>query len=317
MAYLYKTDYKTYIQGDYLRQLTQADDNKRAIQENASLQVIISKLTQKYDLNEEFKDLEVWDSTKTYGAGDRVYVDVSADGFVQWVTATAYAVGDSVYYNGYGYVCITANSDVTFTPAKWTSVGAQYTIYYGAYPDTCTLKGQPVISTLAQPYAPVFNYKNVYKKDDVVFWKGNTYVCNSATALPTQQVLIQANRINPDLVYNVFPDDPVNNADGQYWTDETAYVIEAGTVLTDSAWVRGDNRNQLIKDAMVKITVFLLSPLIAPMNRPEQWLEDYRDVLRRLKSAALGEETLLLPLKQPQYNQHTYYGGNPKRINFY
>ena len=316
-TYLIKNDYKTYIQGDYLRQLTQADDNKRVIEENTSMQVIISRLTQKYDLNTEFRTLSVWDRTVAYGAGDRVYIDANANGFATWVSGTTYALNAAVYYNGYGYYCTTANSDVTFTPAKWTSVGAQYTIYYGAFPSTCTVNGQPNTSTLSQKFAPVFNYKTIYKKDDVVFWRGNTYVCNSATSVPSQQDLLQYNQINPELVYNVFPDDPVNNNNGQFWKDATAYTITAGTRLNTSAWVQGDNRTQLIKDAMIRLTVFKLSPLIAPMNRPESWLEDYREILRELKAAAMGEYTLLLPLKQPQFNQHTYYGGNPKNINRY
>jgi hypothetical protein len=163
----------------------------------------------------------------------------------------------------------------------------------------------------------VFNYKTIYAKGDVVFWRGNTYVCNIATAVPSHQNLIQYNQINPELVYNVFPDDPINNSSGQYWSDRTAYTITAGTRLNNAAWVLGDNRTQLIKDAMIRITVFKLSPLIAPMNRPDAWLDDYREILRELKSAAMGEITLLLPTKQPQFNQHTYYGGNPKNINKY
>ena len=36
-----------------------------------------------------------------------------------WITLTAYTVGQSVYYSGNFYVCKTANSDATFTSSKW------------------------------------------------------------------------------------------------------------------------------------------------------------------------------------------------------
>lgn len=314
-GYLYLNDYKTYIQGVYLNQLVQGDDGKRVTEENVSVQTIAQRLQQKYDLDLEFRKLTVWDKTKTYSAWDRVYIDISASGFAQWVTATSYVVGDPVYYNGYGYYCLTANSDVTFTPAKWTKVGARYDIFYAAFPSTCTLNGQPNPSTLTAPYAPVFNYKNLYSKDDVVYWKGNTYVCASASTVLSHQAQLQYSLYTNIPYNNVFPDDPVNNNNEQYWKDETAYVVEAGTPLTDSAWVAGDNRNQNIKDAMITITVWKLSPLIAPSNRPANWLEDYRGIMRDLGMAARGEITLNLPMKQPYNAVRTYNGGNIKNIN--
>lgn len=322
MGYLQLNDYKSYIQPQYLKQLIQDDDNKRVIEERASLQSIAQKLTQKYDLDLEFTDMLPYDRTKAYGAATRVTVDFApsgliADGFVPWVTLTAYAVGDLVIYLGVGYICKTSNTDAAFTIAKWTSVGAQYTIYYAAYPSTCTLNGQPNPATLTQPYAPVFNYKNLYSKDDVVFWKGNTYVCAQQSTVFSHNAKLQYTEINNIPYANVFPDDPVNNNMGQYWKDRTEYVVTADTPLINSAWVRGDNRNQTIKDAMVRITVFKLSPLLAPMNRPEVWFDDYKSMHRELKEAAEGLVTMTLPLKQPNNAVRTWFGGEVKMINNY
>lgn len=315
MPYLIKNDYKTYIQGDYLRQLVQADDNKRVIEENTSLQVIVQKLTQKYDLNSEFTDMQPYNKAKTYAAGERVTVDFGINGFTAWVTLGGYSVGDLVINAAVGYICSTGNNDVTFNPAHWTSVGAQYTIYYGAYPSTCTLNGQPNPASLTQPYAPVFNYKSLYSLGDVVYWKGNTYVAKQPSTVLTHFAAIQY-QIYTNLPFNnVFPDNPVANKNGVYWNNATAYVITPNTPLTNSAWVRGDNRNQTIKDAMVRITVFKLSPLIAPMNRPEVWLDDYRSILRELNDAANGLITLVLPSNQPQNNLKTAFGGDIKLEN--
>ena len=40
-----------------------------------------------------------------------------------WTSGTSYAFGDYTKYNGYIYKCTTANSDATFTPSNWISLG--------------------------------------------------------------------------------------------------------------------------------------------------------------------------------------------------
>ena len=39
-----------------------------------------------------------------------------------WAANTSYSVGDRVFYNYYGYECITANSDATWTAAHWKNI---------------------------------------------------------------------------------------------------------------------------------------------------------------------------------------------------
>lgn len=53
----------------------------------------------------------------TYGSGDGTFLpDRGA-----WVSSTSYAVNDVVLQGGIYYKCLTANSDVSFTGAKWTT----------------------------------------------------------------------------------------------------------------------------------------------------------------------------------------------------
>ncbi len=314
-AYLTLEDYKTYIQGDYLRQLTQGDDDKRVREENSSIQAIAQRIKNRYDLDAEFTTIAPYDRTKTYGAAQRVTVDISSDGFKEWVTLTAYLIGDLVINDEIGYVCAVDNTDATFTAANWTGIAPQYTIFYGAYPATCTLQGVLNPATLMEPYAPVFNYKNIYKKGDIVFWKGYTYVCNQDSTVVSHQSALQYALYTNIPYSNVFPDDPMQNATGIYWNTKEAYTIPADTLLSDALWVQGDNRNQTIKDAMVRITVFKLSPLIAPKNRPDVWLDDYRSILRELNEAAEGKISMLLPIRQPNNGVRTYNGGNVKNVN--
>lgn len=315
MPYLILNDYATYIQGDYLRQLTQGNDEKRVTEENVSIQAIAQRLTQKYDLDSEFTETLPYSRTKIYGAGARAVIDVSANGFIVWVASVEYVIGDLVIYAGQGYICTTNNNDSYFTPSNWTTLGQQYSIFYVAYPDSCTLGGVSNPATLTNPFAPVFNYKNIYTRGDVIFWKGYTYTCNNSSTVTNHQQDLQYSTYGNIPFYNVFPDDTVQNVNGTYWNNKTAFSIDADTPLSNAAWVKGDNRNQTIKDAMIRITVFKLSPLIAPKNRPEVWLDDYRSMLRELNEAAEGKINMLLPLKQPAQGRKTVYGGYVKNIN--
>ena len=96
MAYLILQDYANYIQGDYLRQLTQGSDSKRQTEENVSIQAIAQRLTQKYDLNSEFTSMLPWKSTKIYQVGERCTVDLDPNGFMPWVSMQAYVAGSAV-----------------------------------------------------------------------------------------------------------------------------------------------------------------------------------------------------------------------------
>ena len=317
MGYLVKDDYKSYIQGDQLLQLTQGVDDKRLMAETQAMQDIFNRISQKYDLDMEFTETLPYSTTKTYKVGERCTVALSAGGFTAWAANATYALNAPVIYNGVGYFCTTANSDATFTPAKWAAVGATNTIYYVGWPPTCTRGGMANPATLLDPYAPMFDLTKLYKVGDVVYWKGNTYVCAVESLQLTHIGKLQFVETFNIPYANVFPNDPIANANGRYWSDATVYIVEPGTPLTDAAWVKGDNRNQTIKLSMIVLSVFRLSPLLAPHNRPDVWLEDFKGVLRDLNAAAQGEMTLILPLRQPTQGLKTRAGSDVKNVNNY
>ncbi len=264
MGYLALKDYTTTIQDRLFVQLVQNDFSKRLRAENAALDIVISYLTQKYDVNQEFFDLLPWSPTKTYNIRDRVIIDYTA-----WVASTSYVAGDCVIYSGNGYVCKTANSDVTFTSGNWDALGAQYSIYFASFPDTCTYRGLAAVPTLADPLAPMFDvYKN-YLKGDIAYWKNNTYVCNAATndvkVHDLKQYYVYQNVPLP----NVFPDDMVNNANQFFWSLPTVTVVDPGTLPTDdTAWTLGDNRNPQLLECMKHLTIWILSELIVTNKAP-------------------------------------------------
>jgi len=304
MAYIIASDYSNYIQPAYFNQLTQSQNENRIRSERDAMTRIIAYLKPKYDINAEFADITVWSPSKEYQAQSRVYLNADA-----YVAASAYVVDDLCLQGGYVQIC-TTNTTGTFDQADWTILGAQYKIFYGALPDTCTLHGLANPSTLSDPFAPIFNYRNVYMKGDVVYWKGNTYVCNQDTVTISHTELIQRYFYNNVTHVNVFPNDQYDNANGKYWKDATVFTIEAGTLPTDAAWIDGDNRNPMVLRAMKAIVVYRLAPTLAPQNIPKMWENEYNEAVNDMKMAACGDITLDLLMVQPNKGRKLFIGSN-------
>lgn len=60
-----------------------------------------------------------WASGTTYEVGSMVIIS-NANNISEWTTNTSYNANDEVIYNGYIYMCKTANTDATFTESNWT-----------------------------------------------------------------------------------------------------------------------------------------------------------------------------------------------------
>jgi hypothetical protein len=277
------------------------------MEELIALSVIKGKLQQKYDINLEFTDTAPFSVTKIYGARDRVVID-----FPVYDATKSYLVNDLVVQTGTGYIC-TAPTTGAFDNTKWTSLGAQYTIYYAAYPSTCTYP-----ATLSSPNAPMFDYTQNYQASDIVFWKGYTYQCITPTINIKTCDLIQYYVYSNVPFPNIFPDDLINNSTGQYWSAKTAYTFPAGTLPTDTTyWIKGDNREQQIVQAMKAIVIYNLSPLIAPQNAPKLW-EKFRDEsVYAIDQMAKGMITVDIPVLQPMQGRRIRSGGNVKQSNRY
>lgn len=309
MGYLALSDYRNSIQQSIFNQLVQNSYAKLTLAENAALDIVISHLTQKYDVTQEFTDIEPWNPLTTYNIRDRIIIDYAA-----WVASTTYETNDCIIYNGIGYVCINLNSDTTFTPANWTTLGVQYAIYYASFPSTCTYQGIPVSPTLANPLAPMFDINNSYFLGDAVYWNGNTYINNTATAFVRPCDLKQYYVYENVPLPNIFPDDIQNNAQHQYWSAPTAVIVTPGTLPTDaSAWTLGDNRNPSLVEIMKRITIWILSDLVVTNNRPMVWEDNYKSSLEKLRGFAEGKTTLRIPLIQPNVGKRVRYGGGIKQ----
>jgi len=171
MSYLIRADYNALIQTDNLNQII---GSKQAILdqiESVAQQEIISYLRQKYNVDKEFTDTNLYAyNVATFNAKDRVYLDATA------YSATAtYALNTLVTYNSKVYRCSTAVTVAeAFNAAKWTLLGDQYQIF-----NVTTPKND-------------WDYYTEYSTGDEVFYENKTYtaVVGSTGIIPSSSPAI-------------------------------------------------------------------------------------------------------------------------------
>ena len=313
MGYLTISDYRNSIQQSIFSQLVQNSYAKVVLAENAALDIVISHLTQKYDVTQEFRDIAPWNAKTAYNIRDRVVIDYDA-----WLDANPYNINDCVIFNGIGYVCINPNSDSPFNPNNWSELGAQYAIYYASFPRPCLYQGMQAVPTLADPIAPMFDINKNYFLNDVVYWNNALYQCTMATTdvqpCDLKQYYVYENVPLP----NVLPDDAINNTDNQYWGVPIPIAVPIGIPPMVNArpgfpWTAGDNRNPQLVECMKRIAIWMLSDLVVTNNRPMVWEDNYKSALDKLKGFAEGKTTLRIPLIQPNVGKRVPYGGGVKQ----
>lgn len=292
MAYLRLYDYLRTIQLPNLTQIVVNDMNYRLLAEVAAQEECIEKLTQKYDVAKEFTDTNLWSPVISYTAAQRVELN-----YIDYIPTTNYVVGNLVNYVKQCYIC-TGVTTATFDPTKWTLLGSQYDLFFITYPK------------------PEFNYTNVYKVSDPVYYKGKIYTCAIATQPYSHYTQLQYGTSNYAPVPNVFPDDLINGV--QYWGSGTAYSVTAGTLPTDiTKWTKGDNRCTRLVQKAVDICLFHLHSIIPPTNIPQIRIDRYAEATAWLDMAKLGEITVKIPLLQPKTDGRIRWQSETRRINNY
>lgn len=244
MPYLILSDYEPKMQEPYLMQVITTKTSVLLKAQLEGEEEVKSKLRTKYDVSKEFTNTTIWDSTKTYNATDRVYLDAPV-----YVSTNTYSVNTSTVYNGNYYI---ANTTTTgpFDVTKWELINPQYTIYYAQYPE------------------PLFDYYSYYNIDDLVFWKNKIYKSLINTPILSHEGAIQYNN-NLDLpIPSIAPDNIPNGSSS--WQLQSTYTIPSGTSITNTNfWTQGDNRDQKIVQAVVDIVLYHLHARISPRNIPE------------------------------------------------
>jgi hypothetical protein len=306
--------------GDYAKQI-QADNLQQVIGNNESLLEAIqyaaekecqSYLRQKYDLTRVFKPITKHDKTKSYKAGDTVYLNADS-----YSAAETYTLTELVLNDGKVYVCSTAvTAPETFTPSKWTLLGNQYAIFWAILPKPC------------------FDLREIYAVGDQVWWNDKVYTCRIATRTLSHEDKLQTNSSGSTTIVNTFPDD--NTSGTTYWGTGVAYTIPAAIELTNvTYWKPGDNRDQKLLMICVDIALYHAHARIAPRNTPELRTHRYIGIpedrttsankviyptysaLGWLQACANGDITPDMPIIQPISGKRIRFGGNAKLNNTY
>jgi hypothetical protein len=311
-SFLFYGDYAKQIQQDNLSQITGGNQTILESIQRAAIEECVSYLKQKYDISQAFQAVSQHDPSKTYNAGQTVYLNATA-----YDATKTYALGVRVLQGGFVYLCSTAiTTSEAFNASHWTKLGTQYDLYYAGFPKD------------------VFNLKTIYKIGDQVFYKNKVYTCLVRTSILDHASQLQIGVAGVSSVVNVFPDDISKGA--QNWVAGTDYMVEANTALTDSKWIQGDNRDQKLLMICIDIALFHAHSRISPNNIPD--LRTYRYIghpedrevrgqrviyptysaLGWLQAAAIGSDiTPELPLIQPESGKRIRFGGNMKNINNY
>lgn len=339
MTYLIRQDYLLKIQFENLDQILCDIDELRVATERASLTRIKSRLVQKYDISDEFRDTVKFSYTSTYKAKQLVYLDADA-----YSATSTYALNDLTIYLGNVYHCKTAITIAeAFTGSKWTLIGAQYDLFY-----------------IPTPYEPFNVYFN-YTVGDLIYFKNKVYKCLVPSFVPAHQNDLQSYNTYDIPLNNYFPDDTVNGSrqwgqgvdysfsgywpnavlvDFPAWANSTSYVVgdrvtfdsviwqsfanstgvEPGTDITKwlpVSYVAGDNRNAELVETAIYMTIYKLSPRISPRNIPDIWVKNWDESEKWLVECARGDSTLDMPLLQPRQGNSIRMGSEVKRKNTY
>lgn len=308
--YLIPPDFTRIIQDQNLSQIITSDQAILTVSTLTAQAEAVAHLRQKYDVSSELRDITPWDKTLTYLAGGRVYLDPATYNATLTYNTGAYALVDTIAYK-----CIANGTTGAFDATRWTQVGSRYDMYHAVLPH------------------PLFDYQQVYRTGDQVYWHGRTYTCAQPTILAGQD--IQFHQLQNIPLSNVFPDDPVSGATA--WGAGLAYTVPAATdLLNTTYWALGDTRDPEMVQKIADITLFHLHSRISPKNIPtlrtyrymgnehERVIKGNGEIIYPLYSAlgwlqgcARGAITPALPLLQPKQGKRIRYGGTIRNTNSY
>ena len=138
MAYLIQKDYNLTIQDVQLQQLISADPEIQATAEAWAQARIVSHLTQKYDIDREFRDTTTFDPLVSYKSDALVVYNL----LLYYVTPPAkyfdfnrtYFAGNEVLYLDSVYTCKSTIKGVLPTDTGYWSTGVPYSVTAGTLP---------------------------------------------------------------------------------------------------------------------------------------------------------------------------------------
>jgi hypothetical protein len=292
MGYLVSHDFNLLIQQKEFSAFTTNDATISPKAEAWAEREISSKLSQRYDVAEEFQPTTPWGFTTAYNAAALVEIN-----FPAYDPTKTYLLNSLVIQAGVGYINITPITvPEAFTVGKWTAIGNQYDLYYAVTPQS------------------VFNNKKYYKVGDKVFWKNKVYACLVETIIPSHINQLQYASITDLPLYNTFPDDPINGI--TIWGAGITYTVAAGaSLLNTTFWTLGDNRDAQCVNYACILAIYRMTPRVSVTNVPSNRLKLFEEALQWLEDVSHGNINVDIPVLQPDQGLSIISGGQIKRIN--
>lgn len=159
-------DYLRLIQADNLAQIIESNQQIKLDTEQSAQAEMISYLSQRYVVDEVFRDTKVFDLAATYKAKQLV----EYTGVATFASATHYNADDRVTYNSNIYKCLGTDVHGAFNPDEWELICADKTLFYALTP-------KPEYSALV-----------TYAIGDEIFYKDKTYTCLGPALIFFQQL---------------------------------------------------------------------------------------------------------------------------------
>lgn len=312
VKYLTLKDYYTTIQKNQLEaQLLDSlniNSMQRIAAEAWAIGHVRSHLSNEYDLDFELTNTLPYDYKKVYYGGDRVVID-----YDDWVSSSTYKQGDCVIKDNIGYIAISNVPSGEWNESFWNQIGYKFDIWYISYP-------YPVFQL--EPKTPKNTYTDgYYRVGDKVWWNNKIYECIRESSLASHETLIQYNAY-PTLYPNVFPDDESRGLSQWKFVEDFSIPKEEFPALSaDGAepnkWTLGDNRDQILVQVIIDLTLWRLHSRISPMNIPKLREDNKNASFAWLRGVKNGELNTDLPLLQPAQGDDIVWGSKPKVVNGY
>lgn len=337
MGYLRYFDYVQRAQDPNIQQWIAKNMTILYTAERTAQQQITSRLSQKFDLSQEFTNTTLFNESAKYNAGGLVELNYTA-----YSVTAVYVAGNYISYtdgNVYKCILLTTAGILPTNTTYFKLIGAQFDLYY-----------------ITPPYQ-AFYVQNLYNVGERVMYKNKIYQCLTASAIITQEDRIQAISTYNVALPNVFPDNPVDGpkqwgvgvsyiVTGYIPNDTTAPIysptnpytigqtvtyngmrwkcLTANTGITpgfdiiswqSETWVNGDNRDNELVMYYVDIVVYNIMQRIAPMAIPKLRSDNYNIAMAWLKDAAHGIVSPNIPLYQNNKGSRIRGGSNVKMNN--
>lgn len=252
-------DYLRAIQADNLAQVIESNNQTKLDVEQASQAEMIGYLSQRYKVNEVFRDTKVFSISAIYNAKQLVVFTAS-----NYDALITYTTGSFILQAGNIYKSIAGNVPHVFNVNEWTFICLDKALFY-----------------VSLPY-PEYNSNTEYSIGSQVWFNDKVYTATTS-------------------VKNVSP------LISQYWGLGVTYNVTGIYPDNITKWTFGDNRNSLIVQYLLDITLYHLHSRINPRNIPDLRKERYNgnDPMERggaigyLKNVASGDVTCDLPKIDP------------------